>query len=177
MRLLGVWMFMRVNDGSPDENDWKLKKNKTIFLVKFSDFLKKSLQIGCSLGGLRYTCPNLTRTIHLKALFSVIKCCKRAAIFQVRFWADFVNFKTRNWVGRRFDPHISLDCFLGSPGHQNSSPSKAQPVITSLWFWTKSWAHLVVGINRYAARMGWETHKPLCPDYNLTRILSHVSWM
>ena len=42
------------------------------------------------------------------------------------FYQAWIGLK--NLVVRRFDPHIPIDGFLGSLGHQNSSLREAQPV-------------------------------------------------
>ena len=121
-RLPGAWMFTCINNEVSrcyaEKSNPKSKKT-----IRFRDFWrKKSLPICSGFGGLHYTCPNLTRTMHLNAL---TRCCKSAAIFssQISAW-----FRTWSWVGRRFDTHLSLYGFLESPGHQNSSLREAQPV-------------------------------------------------
>ena len=69
--------------------------------------------------------PKPYKNSAFKCLILGTKCCKSAAIF---FQSDSSLISNPNWVGRRFDPRISLDSFLGSPGHQNSSLGEAQPI-------------------------------------------------
>ena len=102
------------------------ESQKIIYFVKIYWFLKKQ---NC-----RFTVAWESGTIHAQtwqercikwSYFRSQSVAKVQHSFTGRFGA-WIGLE--NWVGRRFDPHISLDGFLGSPGHQNSSLREAQPV-------------------------------------------------
>ena len=102
MRLPCAQMFTCINDGiyrcCEENSDPKPKKT-----VKFSDLKKKkkTLPVRCDLESLGNTCPNLTRTMHLNALYQAMKCCKSAAIFSSQIRAPF---RTQMWVEQELFP-------------------------------------------------------------------------
>ena len=97
---------------------WTGTRRKRPILVKFINFGKKVC---------RFAVAWEPGAIHAQTWQ---KQCTKWSYFRSRSVAKVQQFfpgtfrawvALENWVGRRFDPHIPLDSFLGSLGHQNSS--------------------------------------------------------
>ena len=98
---------------------WRKLNPKLKKVAKLAIFeRKKKLPILCSIGSLALYMPKPDKNDAFKGLILGHKVLQKCSNF----------FQSNFGVGRRFDPHISLDSFLWRPGHQNSSLREAQPV-------------------------------------------------
>ena len=134
-------MFTCINNVS-----WCCQKNRTQNLRKPSDlaiFENKKLADSQRLGRLVLYMPKPDKN-------NAFKCQKCSNFFHSD--CGMISDLRLGWKKVRSPPITRR--FPGEPGASEQQPKRGTLLITSVWFWIKSWADLVVGINSYAARMG-----------------------